>query len=316
MPFLLGVVYLTFFLRGLPFPEVWLQVLVYTGQIILMASFGYFLNDCFDIGADAQVGKTNFSSKFDPVPRAMLLIALWAAAYLPWYFTRLSSMAYILLTLHCILLLLYSIPPIRLKDSGLLALVVDAAYSIVIPVFFTVAVFYENFKVAVAVILFVWCLLVGLRNILKHHLEDAMNDQVSGTFNASNLLGTVKARSLANCILLPIELLLFFYLFFLSTGLIILPLIGFGLFIALEILMNFRKSDFLLSKLFSSNFSSVNSFYEYIIPSLLLILLVIEVDVYYLYLLLFHNLIFFNRLIFGYAALVLRVFNNFVRQIY
>jgi 4-hydroxybenzoate polyprenyltransferase len=311
MPFLLGIVYLVALSTNMLFSEIWINIFVFLFLIITIAAFGYFLNDSFDIEEDALVGKVNFAARFSTRNRFKILIVLFVFGYLPWYFFSEDPFLLALLAAHLLLLLLYSIPPIRLKNRGMIALIIDAGYSFILPVLVSFYFINDSTIDRYSIpLLIVWSTTIGIRNIIEHHRDDARFDNVSYTFNISNHKGENRMKLFMYYLLLPLELIFFVFLlvsFKVSYGYFLLL---FGIFLLAEIIINLSYDGFKIYKLFGSKFSSINSCYEYILPSYLLVLLSINIDINYLVLLLFHNTIFFNSLLYSYVVFSFNIFKT------
>jgi hypothetical protein len=301
IPFLLGIVYLGAWNSNALLFEIWINILVLLFMIVAIASFGYFLNDSFDIQEDALMGKVNFASKFSLKQRFSILLALFVFGYVPWAFFSKGYFLFTLLAIHLILLLMYSVPPIRLKNRGMTALVFDAGYSFVLPVL--VCFYYINDSTIdqfTIPLLIAWSATMGIRNIMQHHRNDAQFDSISLTYNISNQKGENKVKFLTYNLLVPLEFIIFIFLlisFGVSYGYFLLIL---GVFLIAEVAIHINDIGFRINKIFGSQYSSINSFYEYIFPNYMILLLITRIDTNYLIVLLVHNIIFFNSLLYSY----------------
>lgn len=137
-------------------------------------SFGYFLNDHFDKSVDMIACKENVMSH---LPNWQQMLALTCAlstslvAFFPFY--QYSS-ATTLLFLSYLSSILYSTPPFRLKEKGLLGIVCASLVQRVLPVLIVFSIFgHFGFD---ALIFAVFSFLLGLRWILVHQLLDRNKD--------------------------------------------------------------------------------------------------------------------------------------------
>lgn len=147
----------------------------------LVGFFGYFSNDMADREADAKAGKKNMAAA----------LPLWACVSVA-AGTALAGTALIVwrnpavwpwMSAEVVLLLLYSFPPVRLKERGLWGILADALYAYGIPA--VVLLVYLDSSAGVNPVYFyffpAFYLLLGLKNILRHQLDDVDNDRISGT---------------------------------------------------------------------------------------------------------------------------------------
>lgn len=193
------------------------QLLVFLVWIIGAAGFGHFLNDCFDIEADRIAGKSNIAASMAVWQRVTLLALLAVFSIAPWFFLPGSDHKWVLVGSHLILFLLYSMPPIRLKEAGLLGLFADAIYAHIIPTLLALMAFgtdnqmfdeVPEWMIASAVGL--WGLGLGLRNIIGHQIVDYENDVKAGTLTFVRGYTREAAQGLMRWVLVPMEVIGFF----------------------------------------------------------------------------------------------------------
>jgi 4-hydroxybenzoate polyprenyltransferase len=182
---LMGLVYLFTCWFSIPFTQ-FLQL----GGLSLMtisgfASLGYLLNDLFDLKKDALAGKPNsLESKSAPIIIVLFSIAA-TLMLLPWKFLPWNTNSLIMIGAEVGLFLIYSVPPIRLKDRGLAGIIADATYAHSLPLLlagytFSLAANYKLTALPVGLLL-LWQTASGTRNILIHQFEDEANDKKSDT---------------------------------------------------------------------------------------------------------------------------------------
>lgn len=189
---------------------------LFVGFVISLAStasLGYFLNDWSDISADRIAGKANFAEKMPPQIRAYLGLTLALSALIPWVILPEMSTTLLLVMLEIVLLIVYSVRPLRFKERGFFGIVIDAAYGHVLPFLIAVTVFFnDTFRfqslltasgLAVAVVL----MIKGVRNIIVHQLHDVGNDEQAQIKTFVATFGVVRARNLVIRTLVPLELL-------------------------------------------------------------------------------------------------------------
>ncbi|MES2690356.1 MAG: hypothetical protein V4658_08135 [Bacteroidota bacterium] len=165
-----------------------------TGAFVLCLAYlftgtgAYFFNDLMDVSTDHKAGKFNSTQVMNKGVIILLILFLWLAGYL--LVDRVLSGLRVFFVLQLLLLVLYSLPAIRLKEKGLLGLVTDACYAHVMPVI--MLLFLVNdfivLQPAFAINLVVLTFCIGMRDILIHQVHDLANDKRSGvqTFAVGN----------------------------------------------------------------------------------------------------------------------------------
>ncbi|MDA9121144.1 glycosyltransferase [Flavobacteriales bacterium] len=195
--------------------EVAFPLLVYS--IITLFGFGvlgYLLNDWADIDDDLKVGKTNLLANVSIAKRfAFLVFALLVTAF-PWYFYfETDSLSWVLITTQLALLIVYPVRPFRIKRFPALAIVVDSLYAFVVPAIlawhtFDITISYsDNSRYGHFVLLGIWMMAMGLRQILSHHVKDRLNDRQTSTPNLSLSHSPLIIRKRIQSVLFPIELI-------------------------------------------------------------------------------------------------------------
>ena len=184
---LMGMVYLFTLWFGIHFKQFIPLALLSLCTIAGFASMGYLLNDLFDMKQDMLSVKRNFliAKPFLHIITFFLLSS--AFIFLPWIILPASSFSYLLITFELYLFLIYSVPPVRLKERGMAGIVVDALYAHAVPVGLAA----YTFSLAAGVplprvgllLLFTWQFASGIRNILLHQLTDAALDKHAGVKN-------------------------------------------------------------------------------------------------------------------------------------
>ncbi len=196
-----------------------LSLVTFTG----IGWFGHILNDLGDIKQDAIAEKPNSMSNLSFISRGLLILFSLLIAIFPWFLgLPFSTFSIILLSLEFLLLMAYSLLPIRLKRYPKIAIFVDSIYAYALPAILASYTYMLLFEASVKTYLllyplFFMTLCIGLRHVLYHHIYDANNDKKSNTPNLVNIFGTHKVIVFVTKKLLPVEV--FFALIFFSCSL-------------------------------------------------------------------------------------------------
>lgn len=199
--------------------------LMIAGLSIITGFWGYFINDFFDINEDKKANKKNHIADFPKWQKIITIPVLTVLIYIIYYLlsSEISNQEALLylctFLLNVLFFILYSIPPIRLKQSIFLAPVADALYSgtffyiLAYAIGSSVKLISINSLLLSFIILFAYGFSKGLRNYLLHLTDDFQYDIISGLNTLSTRYGIKKINNIANTIF-PIEvtLLLFFIL--------------------------------------------------------------------------------------------------------
>jgi GT2 family glycosyltransferase/4-hydroxybenzoate polyprenyltransferase len=187
------------------------RVVALVVSAVALAGYGYVVNDAADVEPDRLAGKANAMARFSVPMRLGVIAAFALAGALPWLVYPLEAPALVALGAIYLIPLLYSVPPVRLKERHLFGPLADASNAFVAPALFTVALFAPLGEAAGPAPLMVvgavlWPLGFGMRAILKHQVDDAEHDQVSGTVTLVTKLGAARVQALGERVVFPIEL--------------------------------------------------------------------------------------------------------------
>lgn len=179
---------------------------------ILLAAFGFYLNDCFDIESDRIAKKKNFASEHKPLVRFLLLSILFLLIIISWILLNGHNLTLYIIFLEIGLLFLYSVPKVRFKEKPILSIFTDTLYAYVIPGFFIVLLFNDVVNIQFNDLLlfyFLWLFLNGIKGIISHQLDDFYNDEISNTKTFAHYFGQFRTTLFLKLFIYPIELLLF-----------------------------------------------------------------------------------------------------------
>jgi tetratricopeptide (TPR) repeat protein/4-hydroxybenzoate polyprenyltransferase len=218
IPPLLTIAYAEILLLNLSVLQSFLNVLALLFSIACVAAYGYIINDSFDIEVDRQVGKSNSMAQFSPWQRALFCLVLAGLGFLLPIAMNFSIWSITLLGINYLLPTLYSVPPFRFKEKGILGIISDAAGAHAIPTLFIATTFSHLVTVAppqvmgLTISATAWSFFAGVRCILLHQIWDRENDLQAGirTFVTQFELETV--RCWINRFIFPCEIVLLGYL--------------------------------------------------------------------------------------------------------
>lgn len=200
-------------LSDVPFSEGWKLLAFSVLTLIGFGLLGYLLNDWADIPYDRKVNKTNLVEGISPLFRWLILIALLVITIIPWLvYLKTDMWSWILIGLQIGLQFAYPLPPIRLKNYPIAAIIADSLYAFVIPTILA----WHTFDLTAQpnndqgqwlhfAFLGVWMFAMGVRQMLNHHISDLENDRRSDTPNIAVLVEPRTIRSFVQRILFPIE---------------------------------------------------------------------------------------------------------------
>ena len=217
VPFLISVPYFLMLATKLDIKDSMIGFGCSISTIIGIAGFGYLLNDYTDRKKDLKVGKENALIGLSMSRIFLILLGFLVLALLPWglYFPM-DKVSVGLLMGQFVLFILYSSPPFRFKERGVLGVLCDAGYAHVVPALLAAYTFYligdkEYDQVfPLLITLGAWQFVLGVRNILLHQIEDLKNDQKSETRTLLVSGDAAIIQKVLERIIVPLELVSFF----------------------------------------------------------------------------------------------------------
>jgi hypothetical protein len=292
---LMGMIYLFAARYQISFEKfIPLAILSFT-TIAGFASMGYLFNDLFDIKKDALAGKRNFLA--DKSVPAILFLFLVSATFVfaPWYFLPKTSFSFILIEVQLSLFIIYSAPPIRLKERGAAGIITDALYAHGLPSFLAVYTFslaaVKAFPTPDIIVLLIWQTISGVRNIVLHQWSDLEADKKSGSKNFVAGLSQTRIHLLIRG-LTTTELLCSLFFFGNLVHLSLWFIICLSVILGLSAWAVFLYDKMGVSAFFASDWRFFpNNVYEKWLPVAYLAILSIS-DLRFLLLLFFHQALF------------------------
>lgn len=213
----LSVMLFLLLVDGQPFTLATLYCLVgLIGIVSCAANFGYGLNELFDRDEDRRAGRTNIANTLSSHHMWMTIfvsgaVALGLATLLAGQMGLFMTVAELLLPLS------YSVPPVRVKERGLLGVFADALAAHVFPAAMALAIVslqglrMPSLYLVLTVML--WSLSTGLRGIVSHQLQSQQSDFNAGLLTIVHRLGFGPVRAFVVRVILPIEILAYVAIF-------------------------------------------------------------------------------------------------------
>jgi 4-hydroxybenzoate polyprenyltransferase len=197
IPPLLAVAYALILVNRIEFRLAFPTLLLIFGVCGVSAgAYGHIINDIFDIQQDAAAGKKNAMARLSRFRRVGLCLFFIASGFAPLVLLDFGRTATILLVVNYLLPTVYSMPPIRLKERGVLGVIADAAGAHVVPTLFvalsvahvkpadsmveTSLLSVGNLDFMIVASATIWGLFAGLRNIIVHQIADRRDDIQAG----------------------------------------------------------------------------------------------------------------------------------------
>ena len=151
------------------------RVLAMVGSALGVAAFAHLVNDLSDREADRRAGKRNAAADASDATTFTLLGGTLALAVAPWLVVRIEAAPMLVLAAIVATSIAYSVPPLRLKQRGLVGVVADAAVAHVLPTLFAFVLMGTAGRTgptwwAATVAAVVWSFGFGVRSIVVRYL--------------------------------------------------------------------------------------------------------------------------------------------------
>ncbi len=270
----MGIVYLFTAWFSIPFHNFVSLALLSITTISGFASMGYLVNDFFDREKDFAAGKENFLLNKSRFVVGLLFLVSFIFLFFPWFQLPFNRISLWLILAEIILLLVYSLPPLRIKERGLAGVFTDALYAHSIPVILAGYTFslaaQHSFSVLPVMFLFLWQLAMGVRNILLHQYNDRSLDSKVGnkTWVIQSNENTFR-QQIEITILAEISLSLIFFLLLSFDLFLFFPVALVIFFLAVMASIRFKENG-LRQMLLSQSRYFPNAVYEKWMPAVIL----------------------------------------------
>lgn len=180
---------------------------VWIAYFIVLAAFGYGVNDLSDRSVDKVAGKPHPLASWSSARAVTWLAALFVAGALMLYPFRRDPEVVLFACMNGFAAVAYSLPPLRFKERGVAGLIIPACAQRSLPLLVGMALLGQlaNPSAWLAVLIFT---LVGLRWILLHQSIDLASDEQAGVRTFARDHGREWTRSMLKNVIFPVELVL------------------------------------------------------------------------------------------------------------
>ena len=238
-----------------------------------IAGLGYVMNDIKDFKDDLQNNKPNLFNKFSKSQSVLIVVLFALLSIFPWLYLPTDKYTFYLLVIEFLLFFVYAFPPFRLKEKGFLGIITDALYAQVVPSLLAVYTFSKIsntiLNVKLIVLYSAWLLLVGIRNIIKHQVEDFDNDKNTKTKTFVTIYGIEYSKKISLKYLFPIEFILFTSLLITIKTPYFIALLGYLLYTTILFIKRNKTTE--IDSFYFINTRIFNEFYEIHLPIILLV---------------------------------------------
>ncbi len=284
----------------------------YTGDLLLssveylmymlpMGALGYFINEIYDIEIDSLANKKNHTKNLSSLIKVIIIIFLLLLSLLPILVINDIWMYLLLLLIQTLSFLIYSATLFRLKTKSF-GVFLDALFSFIIPGAMCFVFTNTNIMSYSNIPIFVLLLLIGIRSIINHQIQDIENDKKSNISTLVVKIGIKKGLLIRN-IFTFVEILFFIILIhLLSNNLIIGFYFSIVLFFIFEVIIN-RKSTI---EQFNKNYTVlINDYYNYYILTAISFAYILDENYYFIFYIAIYLLIRnFNAIYFNLKTIV------------
>jgi 4-hydroxybenzoate polyprenyltransferase len=151
-----------------------------TGAVTAWASFGYGLNEIADYRSDTTAGKVNHSARLSQVSRVMFLLFTGGTAFALSTTWAVDTAAPLLVLAGLGLTVIYSVPPVRLKERGLAGIAGAATAQWTLPVLSISAAVPNGWMQPAALSFGFLGFAIGVRWMGVHQMNDLRGDRSAG----------------------------------------------------------------------------------------------------------------------------------------
>lgn len=193
--------------QGLISNDIVFDAFLLLAQICLLSSFGYAINSFSDKKSDKLANKPNefnfHSNSFGVTFVVFNIVCIFASSF---FITSSSYLYFLFLFLSIVSSWSYSCLPLRLKERGIFGLITASLAQRFFPVMLINSTI-GSWSVSLNLIA-ILSLLIGLRYISAHQIEDYENDLKSNTLTYTVTKGIKKIKFISRFFIYPLEVTL------------------------------------------------------------------------------------------------------------
>lgn len=211
--------------------------------VCCVGNYGFAINDLFDQEEDRIAGKANAATTHgartiwaSAIVSAILAVVVAAVS---------AGLAGGLLTVAAMLLpLIYSVPPLRVKERGWFGVLADALAAHLFPALLAMLIVsrhaLQDLTIPLLIAITAWSLVTGLRNILAHQLKTAERDRVAGLTTLAHTRGHWRLVQVVGYVIVPVEYLAFATIIYLTGPTAFILLVA-AVFVSYELLKYYQN---------------------------------------------------------------------------
>jgi hypothetical protein len=225
-----GTVYATAAILDTSLISLWPSLLFLLMALVLGASYASIINNIHDQEEDRISGKTNYMSGHSQIFIALILAACIVPGLIVSGMLIQAPLALGVYVSNWLVFTAYSIPPVRLKQRGLLGVVAIAVGESLLPQVFAVLLVIHDTGKALPImwlmLVAIWALASGCRSILWHQILDFENDSRAGVNTFAVRTSPATLQKLGEWIVFPVEIVALIGLLLLSHNTLVWVLLG------------------------------------------------------------------------------------------
>lgn len=237
IPLALAVAFGFAWMSRIPFS----MLILPTGLMVLAGAaagiWASVINDFTDLDQDRLAGKSTPMMELSlPSRRAVVAGSVLLNAVVAWTLQR-YPVSLLLLVANWMTFMVYSVPPIRIKERGALGVIAIALGEHVLLGLLAVSLVLETTRMPLASVPIPWLLAYlgwstafGMRGIIWHQILEVENDRTAGCKTLGALIGETNLAHIGEWYVFPFEIVCFFLLLLLSRDslfVIFLPIYAF-----------------------------------------------------------------------------------------
>jgi 4-hydroxybenzoate polyprenyltransferase len=226
----LATAYATASILNVELFALWQSLLFLLVSLAIVAIYANLLNDLTDRQEDLLAGKSNGMVGRSSTFIVVAIISCLLPGFLAMGLLLKSPLALGIYVSIWVVFMAYSIPPIRLKQRGLLGVLADAIGAHLLPSLFAVVwvahASDRSIPVLWIILVGIWSLTTGLRGIFWHQIKDIENDRLAGVNTFAVQTSAQTLHFFGKWVIFPVEVLSFAGMLFISGNSLAAILMG------------------------------------------------------------------------------------------